>query len=187
MGTRELLATQVAVCLVLLVGAGLITRGLIAAQTLDPGFNPGNVVTASFDLRQQGYDEARAAHFYQQLTDRLRVQPGVQAVALSTVAPLSGSSWGNEGIVEGHGENMQLTLAAVSPHYFDLLDIPVVRGRGFRESDSSAHDKHLIVSESTARRFWPKSDPLGKRIRISGDKVHSEVIGVAKDIYATDL
>jgi macrolide transport system ATP-binding/permease protein len=182
-----LLATQVAVCLVLLVGAGLISRGLIAAQALDPGFNLSNVVAASFDLRQQGYDEARAAHFYEQLTDRLRVQPGVQAVALSTVAPLSGSSWGNEGIVEGHSENIQLTLAAVSPHYFDLLDIPVVRGRGFRESDSSAHDKQLIVSESTARRFWPKSDPLGKRIRISGDKVYSEVIGVAKDIYATDL
>ena len=182
-----LLATQVAVCLVLIVGAGLITRGLIAAQALDPGVNTNNVVAASFDLRQQGYDEARAAHFYQQLTDRLRVQPGVQAVALSTFAPLSGSAWSNGGILEGHSETTQLTLNAVSPHYFDLLDIPIVRGRGFRESGSNTHDKELIVSESTARRFWPNSDPLGKRIRMSGDKVYSDVIGVAKDIYATDL
>lgn len=182
-----LLATQVAVCLVLLVGAGLIARGLIAAQALDPGVNTSNVVAASFDLRQQSYDEARAAHFYQQLTDRLRVQPGVQAVALSAIAPLSGSAWGNGGVLEGHSETTQLTLNAVSPHYFDLLDIPIVRGRGFRESENSARDKELIVSESTARRFWPKSDPVGKRIRIAGDKVYSEVIGVAKDIYATDL
>jgi putative ABC transport system permease protein len=117
----------------------------------------------------------------------LRVQPGVQDVALSTVAPLSGTTQGDGGSVEGHSEAIQLTLNAVSPHYFDLLDIPIVRGRGFRESDYSAHDKELIVSESTARRFWPNSDPLGKQIRAAGRKVDSNVIGVAKDIYATDL
>jgi putative ABC transport system permease protein len=74
----------------------------------------------------------------------------------------------------------------VSPEYFDLLDIPIVRGRGFGPSETS-RDAVMIVSESTARRFWPGTDPIGKKIRFGEDKVYKEVIGIAKDVYATNL
>jgi predicted permease len=181
-----LLTAQVAVCLLLLVTAGLITRGLIAAQARDPGFRMHDVVTASFDLNRQGYDEARAAHFYQVLTERLRSQPGVRAVALAEVVPLSGSRHGNAGHLEGRDGWVQLIYNRVSPEYFDLLDIPIVRGRGFGPSETS-RDAVMIVSESTARRFWPGTDPIGKKIRFGEDKVYKEVIGIAKDVYATNL
>jgi predicted permease len=183
----SLLATQVAVCLVLLVAAGLIMRGLIAAQSLDPGFTVHNVVAASFDLEHEGYTEARAANFYRQLQDRLRTQPGVRAVALASVVPLGGSTRGTEGAVDGHDERVPLTLSLVSPEYFELLDIPIVRGRCFQQSENSSHAPVVIVSESTARRFWPGVDPLGKRMRFGDEKTYDEVIGVAKDVYTADL
>jgi predicted permease len=182
-----LLATQVAVCLVLLVAAGLITRGLIAAQALDPGFTTRNVVAASFDLDEEGYNEARATLFFQQVQERLRTQPGVQAVALALAVPLGGQTHGTEGVVDGHNDRVQLTLNSVSPDYFELLDIPIVRGRGFQLSENTIRAPVVIVSESTVRRLWPGADPLGKRIRFGDEKIDCEVIGVAKDVYTADL
>ncbi len=180
-----LLATQVAVCLVLLVAAGLILHAVTVAQIRDPGFNTRNVVAASLELEQAGYNEARAARFYQLLTDRLREQPGVKAVALASVLPLSGGRMGNGGEVNGH--EFQITYNTVSPAYFDVMDLPIVRGRGFLKSENPGREPVAIVSESTARRFWPGADPIGKQIRMAGQKVAHEVVGVAKDVYATDL
>ncbi len=180
-----LLATQVAVCLVLLVAAGLILRALAVAQIRDPGFNTRDVVAASLELEQAGYNEERAARFYRLLTDRLREQPGVKATALATVLPLSGGRMGDGGVVDGH--EFQLTFNTVSPEYFDVLNIPIVRGRGFLKSENTGREPVAIVSESTARRFWPGADPIGKQIRMGEPKVAHEVVGVAKDVYATEL
>jgi predicted permease len=180
-----LLATQVAVCLVLLVAAGLILRAVAVAQIRDPGFNTRNVVAASRELEQAGYNEVRAARFYQLLTDRLREQPGVKAIALASVLPLSGGRMGDGGVVDGH--EFQLTFNTVSPEFFDVLDMPIVSGRRFLKSENTGREPVAIVSESTARRFWPGADPIGKQIRMGEPKVAREVVGVAKDVYITDL
>jgi len=180
-----LLATQVAVCLVLLVAAGLILRAVAVAQIRDPGFNTRNVVAASLELEQAGYNEARAARFYRLLADRLREQTGVKAIALASVLPLSGGRMGDGGVVDGH--EFQLTFNTVSPEFFDVLDMPIVRGRGFLKSENTGREPVAIVSESTARRFWPGADPIGKQIRMGEPKVAHEVVGVVKDVYITDL
>jgi putative ABC transport system permease protein len=92
---------------------------------------------------------------------------------------------GNGGEVDGH--EFQITYNTVSPEFFDVLDLPIVRGRGFLKSENTGREPVAIVSESTARRFWPGADPIGKQIRMAGQKAAHEVVGVAKDVYATDL
>lgn len=82
---------------------------------------------------------------------------------------------------------MQLYFSRVSPDYFEVLDIPIIRGRGFRRSENGARDQVLIVSESTSRHLWPGVDQIGKRIRIGDEKVYRKVVGVARDIYATNV
>ena len=90
--------------------------------------------------------------------------------------------------LEGKTDAMhQITNAAVSANYFQLLNIPIVRGRAFEPLESSEAQHVIIISEATARRFWPGEDPIGKRLRIGDDKVYTQVVGVAKDIHATGL
>jgi len=177
--------TQISVCLALLIAAGLIAQGLQSAQTLDPGFSMKGVVATAFDLEQQGYDDARAAVPSpvdgEGLRDcgRRRDQPG------GTV-PLSGSSYGS--VVEaGDSGPQQVKFNRVSPAYFSLLGIPIVRGRGFTEAEGLRGAQLAVISGATARRFWPNEDPIGKTFRMEKDKPPLEVIGIARDTRATDL
>ncbi len=182
-----LVTAQIAVCLVLLIAAGLLVRGLEAAQAIDPGFETRGIATASFDLSLEGYDEPRAAAFNQQLAARLAARAGIAEVAFVDSVPLSGSRRGTVVTLEGKEGNHQITNAEVSPNYFQLLGIPIVRGRGFDARESSSEQHVIIVSESTARKFWPGEDPIGKRVRVSDYAVYQEVVGVSKDIRATGL
>ena len=182
-----LVTAQIAVCLVLLIAAGLLVRGLEAAQAIDPGFETRGIATASFDLSLEGYDEPRAAAFDQQLAARLTARAGIAEVAFVDSVPLSGSRRGTVVTLEGKEGNHQITNAEVSPNYFQLLGIPIVRGRGFEARESSSEQHVIIVSESTARKFWPGEDPIGKRVRVSDYPVYQEVVGVSKDIRATGL
>jgi putative ABC transport system permease protein len=176
---------QVAVCLILLIAAGLLGRGLIAAQNMSPGFTTRNVVTASLDLRRDGYNAERAAAFYDRLLARLKGNPAVSAVSLARVVPLSGSRVGDMAEVGEHTTSTLLTFNEVSPPFFRALDIPIVRGRGFAEFENDETHAVVVVSEATARQLWPGVDPIGKLIRFG--KVGCEVIGVAKDVYSTSL
>jgi predicted permease len=181
-----LVAAQVSVCVVLLIAAGLLARGVQSAQTLDPGFSANGVVAASFDLQQQGYDDARALQFHRQLMERVSAIPGVDVASQSVVVPLEGSSWGS--MVELDGvQPTQMRFNYVSPGFFPLLGIPLVRGRVFTESEGQQSARVAVISEATARRFWPNQDPLGKLFRTGPDKTQYRVIGVAKDIRSTDL
>jgi hypothetical protein len=89
--------------------------------------------------------------------------------------------------LEGKQDKYQITDAAISANYFQLLGIPIVRGRAFVPRENSSDQHLIIVSESTARKFWPGEDPLGKRVRVGDDKFYHELIGVSKDIRATGL
>ena len=181
----SLIATQVGFCLVLLIAAGLLLRGLNAAQNIDPGFDTRGIATARFDLRLEGYDEPAAANFHRQLQARLLARPEIAAVALIDSVPLSGSRRGTMVRLNGPDGNYQITHARISANYFQFLGVPLIRGRAFEIRENSAHA--IIVSESTARKFWPGKDPIGERVRVGMDAFESEVIGVSKDIRATAL
>lgn len=181
-----LVAVQVAACMVLLLTAGLLLRGLHRAQTIDPGFRMKNVAAISFDLNGAGYNNARAEALQRQLLERIGALPGVDAVAEASVIPLDDNHVVSDFFIPGHEGNILIEYNQVSPGYFPLLDIPIVRGRNFTDSENQTDAPVVILPESTARRFWPGQDPVGKTIR-GGNGGSYEVVGVAKDAQVSFL
>jgi predicted permease len=182
---NALVGCQVGVCMVLLLAAGLLLRGLYYAQNVNPGFEEKNVAQAFFNLRTQGYDERRATTFIEELRARLRGIPGVIDVALAECAPLSHDFSADHFTVPGRAGKVSIEYNHVSPEYFSVVGIPIVRGRGFRPGET--HDAPgVIVTESTARQLWPGQDPLGKTLREDTGREYS-VIGVAKDAQVSHL
>lgn len=183
----SLVTVQIAVCLILLVAGGLLVRGLRAAQSIEPGFEMKDVTSAGFDLKLEGYDQPRALAFHRQLAERLLAQPGIEEVGFIDVVPLSGSRRGTVVEIEGREGTHQISNAAISANYFQLLGIPIIRGRSFEAREMNADAHAVVVSESTARRFWPGEDPVGKHLRFIGEKVYIEVVGMAKDLHSSTL
>ena len=180
-----LVAVQVSVCMVLMIAAGLLARGLEAAQTVDPGFSTNGLVAASFDLVRQHYTAATAAAFHRKLVTRAAALPGVDAVAEARTTPLSGQS-SSADIQFPNGlqpDNPQFN--SVTPSYFATLGIPISRGRTFPRNRGSGGAPEAIVTEDTARRLWPGQEPLGKTFR--RDSTTYTVTGVAKDSRTSGL
>jgi predicted permease len=182
---NTLVGSQVAVCMVLLVAAGLLLRGLYYAQTVDPGFEIKAVAATFLDLGKQGYDPPHATQFMTRFRERLRGLPGVTEVAQAECAPLSHDFSVDHFTVPGHTDKIAIEYNHVSPNYFSLIDIPIVRGRSFTPGEKRDAPA-IIVTESTARRLWPGQDPLGKTLRESSGREHT-VIGVAKDAQVSHL
>ena len=185
-----LVVTQVAVCMILLLVAGLLLRGLNRARTIDPGFKTKHITVASVDLTAAGYSAQRAAKFQRQLTERIAAIPGVDAVAQAAAAPLGNSHFGDLCLIPGQAGGMPVEYNQVSPDYFPLLGIPIVRGRNFTDTEYRSGAPVTIVSESTARRFWPDADPIGKTIRKGAfrpDAIDLQVVGVAKNAQVSHL
>jgi predicted permease len=180
-----LIAAQVSVSLVLLVGAGLFLRSLQQAATVDPGFDADDVVVASFDLRTQGYTEPRGRAFYAELTERIAGISSVRAVTLAQKVPLSGDGGRRGAGVEGYepraGEDMEFHFNVVAPEYFEVLRVPLVRGRAFTAADRDGAPQVAVVNETFAARFWPDQDPLGKRLTFFSGATSIEIVGVARD------
>ena len=176
---------QVAVSLVLLIGAGLIVRGLQQAQSTDLGFDQKNLLVLSMDLTTQGYDEARAATLYTQLSERLKALPVIRSVSLAEVAPFSGT---RETVidVEGRGSSLNVGANTVSAEYFQTLGVPIRRGRQFTEEDARSGASPAVVSQSMANRFWPGADPVGQRFKETSGASH-EIIGVVADISSRQV
>ena len=182
---NALVGAQVAVCMVLLLAAGLLLRGLYYAQTVDPGFDEKNVAEMFLNLRVQGYDEHHATAFIGRLRERIQGLPGVVEVAQAECAPLSHDFSGDHFTVPGRADKVGIEYNHVSANYFSLVGIPIVRGRGFTPTEGR-NPSGVIVTESTAQRLWPGEDPLGKTLRGSTGGDYS-VIGVAKDAQVAHL
>ena len=176
---------QVAVSLVLLIGAGLLVRGLQQAQSTDVRFDQKNLVVVSTDLTSQGYDEARAATVYAQLSERLKALPGIKSVSLAEVVPFTGRRDVPVDI-EGHGTSIGVGENIVSPEYFQTLGVPIRRGRSFTEEDIRSGQAPAVISHAMANRFWPSADPIGQRFKDS-DGVSHEIIGVVADISSRQI
>jgi predicted permease len=181
---NSLVIAQVALCLILLVGAGLFLQSLRRAQSLDPGFNPNNLVLTAFDLFPAGYDRARGIEFQKQVAEKIRALPGVQHAGLAARVPLSFGNRSSTGVaIEGYepkkDEEVTISYNEVTPGYFEAMQIPIMRGRAFAESDASDAPPVLIVNETMARRYWGKTDPVGRYVRIGKDR--TLVVGIARD------
>jgi predicted permease len=179
-----LVIAQVALCLIMLVGAGLFLQSLRRAQDIDPGFDPHNLALTAFDLFPAGYDRARGVAFQSQVLEKIRSLPGVERAALAPRVPLSFSGRSSTGIeIEGYqprkDEEVTITYNEVSDDYFETMRIPIVAGRPFTQRDTADAPRVLIVNETMARRYWGKEDPLGRYVRIG--KERTQVVGIARD------
>jgi len=172
--------------MLLLITAGLLVRGLYRAQTIDPNLNIKNIAVVSLDLSAGGYDQQRAAAFNQQLMSKLQALPGVDQVAEAHNVPLSDNHTRYEFIVPTDKSEFNPEVNVVSPDYFPLLGIPIVRGRNFTDAEIASDAPVMIVSQATARILWPGQDPLGK-VLIEEKKVPREVVGVAADAQTSHL
>jgi predicted permease len=170
---NALVVTEVALTLVLLVGAGLCVRGLRQARAVKFGFDQSGVLIAHLQVGMNGYTEDTAKVLYRQIQQRLSTLPGVQEVALASWFPLGlHGCKGLDVVVEGYqpppGEDETYEYARISPRYFALMGIPLLAGRDFSEADDAGAPPVAIVNEHFARRFWPGQDPIGRRFRSHG-------------------
>jgi predicted permease len=187
---NALVITQVALSLALLISTGLFVRTLRYARQIDLGFKPDQVLAVSFNLRLQGYDEAKGREFYRQILERLERLPGVQTVSVTNLLPL-GFMWLSTPVVPENREvppNERVFAGDVSvdSKYFETIGTPLLRGRDFTAQDTIKSPPVAIVSEKLAHSLWPEiNDPgeaLGKRLRFGrSNPISCEVIGVAKD------
>jgi len=180
-----LVVTQVALSMVALISAGLFVRSLREAYKADPGFDPRNVLLASFDPFLSGYDETRGREFYRRLVERVATTPGVQSATLARRLPFTGDgiAFANvtiDGYAPAKDEDMRLNYETVGPQYFQTMRIPLLHGRGFDEHDQDSAPGVVIINETMAQRYWPEGDALGKRLKVT--KGWLQVVGVAKDV-----
>ncbi len=187
----SLVVLEVALSLMLLVGAGLLGRSFLSLLKTDPGFNPDNVITMSLVLPVAKYkDEPRVAAFYQDLLQRVKANPGVESAAFVNFLPLGGANASDSYLVEGvpepvPGQEYDGRYRVATPDYFRTMGISLVRGRGFTDQDKAGATRVVVVNETLARKHWPGEDAIGKRIRFYGPLERApwlEIVGVVRDV-----
>ncbi len=184
-----LVAGEIGLALLLLIAASLLFQTLRHITRVDPGFRPQGVLTYTVALPQASYPEtADVVNFFQKLVERMRSLPGVSAAAAASLPPLAGHSgmfFVAEGMppVSSGRENPAVLQVFATPGYLETLGIPLLAGRHFTERDGEAGRRVAIVNESFAKRFFPNTDPVGRRIRYAWRKDEwIEVAGVARDV-----
>ena len=182
-----LVVSQVALSLMLLISAGLLVRSTHNVQNMNPGFESKQILLASVDLSVQGYEEAKGRSFYNQIVERIKTLPGVEAASIAGPLPLDAYGNGARLTIEGaipqyENERLSISYSTVGHDYFQAMNTPIVEGRSFSEHDTQNSPRVVIVNETLARRFWPNESPLGKRLRLGDERnPFLEVIGVARD------
>lgn len=186
-----LVISELALALVLLIGAGLLVRSFMRLQSLELGFNPQNVLTLQMSLPWSKYTDGQAqAAFFRNVLDRVRLLSGLQTAGVTTALPLTGSTSTSVFTIEGRTERTQQEeLHVVSPDYFRAMGIPLLSGRDFSEQDVEKSPLVVVVSRTLARRYWPEEDAIGKRIKLSGDPEEPwrSIVGIVEDIRQTGL
>jgi predicted permease len=187
---KSLLIVQVAISLVLLVGAGLFLRTLNNLRHVDVGFNPQNLLLFRVSPQMNRYDEKRSAVLYQNMMERLAAVPGVRGVAMSQPALLSGSVNSTSIFVQGRSYtgnvrdlNNSINRLVVSSNFFEVMQIPLLTGRGFNQHDTSTSAKVVVINEAAVRRYFPdEQQPLGRRFGSSLETTGQlEVVGIVRD------
>ncbi|MDE3154477.1 MAG: ABC transporter permease [Acidobacteriota bacterium] len=187
---RILIAAQIALSVVLLTGGGLFIRSLQHLRAVDPGFQTGNRVMLTLTALPGGYQQLDRDVYYHQLVDKVAALPGVRAVALTHVPPISPVRWAVpvSSDAEGAG-HWTPAMATVSPEFFQTMGMHLVAGRNFTWADNGQAPKVAIVSRTMARRLAPDGNPIGKRLRVDGLRGvdAATVVGVVDDVRLYDL
>jgi putative ABC transport system permease protein len=192
--TRSILVgVEVALSLVLLIGAGLMIKSFVRLQQVSLGFDPDNLLTANLTLSRSRYGEDRQqVAFYQEALKGLQSLPGVQSAAATTALPLTLSISGSDFRIEGRpepeaGQEMIINTSGVSPGYFRTLGIPMLKGREFSDRDTSDAPMAAVINSDLARTYFGNEDPIGKRITFSDGESWISIVGVAADIKRLGL
>ncbi|HZR23656.1 MAG TPA: ABC transporter permease [Vicinamibacterales bacterium] len=191
---RLFVIVQMALSLLLLVGAGLFVRTLQNLQNQGPGFPTEHLLEFSLDPSLSGYTNEQTESFYERLTENLRAMPGVSSVGLSTMPLLKGSAWQNAVLGDhssGARAEEQPVLDEVGPNYFSTLGIPILEGREFTNQDRGSQ-KYAVVNQSFAKRYLPPGDPVGQRFGLVDDRNSTsptdiQVVGVIPDTKSRNL
>jgi len=192
---QTLVAAEIAVSIVLLIGAGLMLKSFARLREVKLGFNPERTLTLNLSLPNASYpNPARIKAFYREALDRVSALPGVRATGFANAVPLGGGAMRLYGDFAAEGrpesETSWASKIAASPDYFPALGIPLVKGRFFTDTDDDRAQAVAIINENLARRLWPNDDPLGKRIQIGiggSSQPWLEVVGVVGDVRQDDL
>ena len=190
---NSLVASEVALAILLLCGAGLMLRSFVQLNLVNPGFQPEHLFTFKIALPGAAYQKTeKRSSFYHQLLDRLQSLPGVQDAAATTTVPLNGESdwgrfeieerpavdWADAPLIDGGG--------GVSINYFQTLGIPLLRGREFTDADAQ-NQNTVIINEAMARKFWPGEDPLGQHTVGQNRSNPREIVGIVEDVKDSGL
>ena len=186
---QALVGLQIAVCLVLLVMAGLLARNLLVTSRIEPGFSAAGTASVTMALGLSGYDHDEAERFFERAREQVRALPGVQAVARASRAPLS-LNFSRSGIAPADApvpdpRSIAVETVAVGAVYFDAVGVPILEGRPFDDAIDTAGSRRVaIVNEALAQRFWPGRSAVGRRIRPAGaddNRRAAEIVGVVRN------
>ena len=194
---KILVVAEVALSMVLLIAAGLFIRSLKSVQTIDPGYAVTELVSAPLNVNLLRYTRVQGREFYQRVIERMESVPGVKSASIARVPVLTGTARVTTVNVEGRGDSGnrsqtegggfatspgETALAnVIGPGFFETLGITLVRGRDFNAQDSDGRPLVIIINETLARQFFPKEDPIGKRIGPAGSGPWHEIVGIARD------
>ena len=185
---RSLVVTQMALALVLLVGAGLLIKSFWRLQAVTPGFQSENVLSAGLSLSFGDYpDSARRALLFRQATEKLAELPGVTSVGAISHLPFGGRTLQQRFSIKGQSPLTAKNEAVadyrvVTPSFFETLHIPLKKGRGFDEHDTAETPHVLVINEAFARTYFPGRDPIGARLEGAADFIKGEIVGVVGDV-----
>lgn len=190
-GLRNVLVvSEVAVALLLLVGAGLMTKSFFRLQQVDPGFDATNLLSMNIALPTSKYRETQTNIFFDQLIERVQSLPGVKSVAGISPLPLSDNNVSKGVLIEGApvvalADRPSVGVRIITPNYFPTMSIPVLKGRSFSAQDRDNTPNVIVVNEALASRLWPDQDPIGKRLGFEDDpgkQVWREIVGVVGNV-----
>jgi putative ABC transport system permease protein len=183
---------EIALALALLAGGGLLIRSLWRLQQVNPGFNPGQLLTMQLALPRPKYPEgAQQAQFFERMLEQVAALPGVKAAAVTSELPFTSGNSASSFKIVGRpplpeGQTIDTGRREVSADYFQTLGMRLLRGRRFDRRDTASALRVVIINEAMARKFWPGEDPLGQRITFNSSTQY-EIIGVVSDVKHSRL
>jgi predicted permease len=185
-----LVVTQLALAVIVLIGAGLCIKSLRNLLAIDPGYSTENVLIVPMELDAKKYDAVRGRALQEQLMERFAAMPGVESVSNGTVIPLSGSRYVGSIFVEGEqplpNEQMAFDKNDVGPGYFETMGIRIVKGRSFTEQDRVSGGA-VIINEALAQKLFPNEDALGKRLKQQTNGPSFEIVGISANVKHHEL
>ena len=195
----SLVISEIALSLILLVGAGLMMKSFMRLVNVDPGFDPDNVLTGRISLTSPAYEKPEACAVYvEQTLEKLRALPGVESAAFVAPMPFSGGNVGGDFRIDGRpepepGHEPGANVRSVTNNYFQAMKIPLIKGRQFSELDRRGGIGAAIINQALAQEYFPNEDPVGKRIshiganQNEGDPLVWEIVGVVGDVHHSSL